>query len=154
MTSKDDYQITSDEFCSAFPIFTESESQKIFSSCDSRLYPGKTTIWRQGDAGGYMGFLVRGKIVVKKETEFPGKHILLGILENGALFGEHSIVTSLNRSVTLVAKETSHALILTHDNAHGIMNEDPALGMKLLMYISEITGLRLQQSGSRLAEIL
>ena len=46
------------------------------------------TLMNDGEAGDFMGFLLSGKLAVKKETSFPGRFTLVAILDKGAMVGE------------------------------------------------------------------
>ncbi len=39
-----------------------------------------------------MAFVVSGQLSVKKLTNFPGKHVLVAILESGSVVGELSVL--------------------------------------------------------------
>lgn len=142
------------QFQAAFPDFTESESKTLFSFLEPRQYAAGTSVWQQGDPMEFMGFLLSGRFVVKREGRFPGKQIILAVLEKGALFGEMSVAVQQHHSVTLVAVEKTATCILTHDNARQFFQNEPLLAIKLLQKIVMVAGLRLQHTGSRLAELL
>lgn len=150
----DDCQVTHEQLLSCFLGFSEKEVDMLCSFLEYRRYNAETILWVQGDPSGFMVFLVKGKLIVKKETEFPGKYILLAILESGSLCGEISTITSQKRSATIAAVDLSHILILSKENTHKILKENPELGIKLLKHIVGVVGKRLQQAGSRLAEVL
>ena len=150
-----DCQVSYQQFKSCFAGFSESEFKKLCSCLQYRKYSANSVIWEKGDPADFMGFLVKEKMVVKKETAFPGKYILLALLEEGALFGENSISSpSHKRTSTLVTEVVSHALLLTNENAQNFFTDNPSLGVKLLKNIVAVTSLRLQQCDSRLAELL
>ncbi len=137
-----------------FPGFEESEIEVLCSYLECQHISANETVLEQGDAGDFMGFLVKGKMVVKKETQFPGKHILLAILEDGSMFGEISLASIPKRSASVTAVDASTSLILKHDNADRFFNEHPKLGIKLMRNILGVVGIRLQKSSIRLAELL
>lgn len=137
-----------------FPGFENDQLEVMLPYLQCRQFIAGEIVLTQGDPGDFMGFVVKGKMVVKKETLFPGKHILLAILEDGSMFGEISLASAHTRSATVVAVEDSATLILTHENADTLFKEHPALALKLMKNILAVVGLRLQKSGSRLAELL
>ncbi len=143
-----------DDLKICFPGFDDNQIEELSPFLECRHYSAGTTVLSQGDAGDFMGFLVKGKMVVKKETLFPGKHILLAILEDGSMFGEISLASLHPRSATVVSVEDSATLILTHEKADKFFSVHPDLGLKLMKNILAVVGIRLQKSGSRLAELL
>ena len=142
------------KFQAAFPDFAESEIKTLFSYLEPRHYPAGTGVWQQGDPMEFMGFLLDGRFVVKREGRFPGKQIILAVLEKGSLFGEMSVAALQPHSVTLVAVDETAACILTHDKAQQFLQHEPLLAIKLLKKIVVVASLRLQHTGSRLAELL
>lgn len=134
--------------------FEDNEIEVLCSYLECRHYSAGEIVLKQGDPGDFMGFLVKGKMVVKKETLFPGKHILLAILEDGSMFGEISLASLSVRSATVISVEDSATLILSHENADKFFSAHPDLGLKLMKNILAVVGIRLQKSGSRLAELL
>jgi CRP-like cAMP-binding protein len=101
-----------------------------------------------------MGFLLQGKLLVKREGRFPGKLILLAILEKGTFFGETAISPLQCHTATLTAAVHSQAGILTREKMQELFEQEPALGVKFLKRIVAVGSLRLQHAGSRLAELL
>ncbi len=150
----DNSRFSYEQIKNCFSSFSKEEIDEIGSYLEYCKYPAGESIWNQGDPPGFMVFLVKGKVLVKKETEFSGKYILLAVLENGSLLGEISTVTSQKRSATVTVVESSHGLVLSQGNVARILQESPPLSVKLLTHIVTVAGLRLQQSASRLAELL
>lgn len=138
----------------AFPDFTEKEIAQLISYLELRHFSRGETVWQQGDPMEYMGLLVAGGLVVKREGRFPGKNIILAILEKGSLFGEMAVAASHKHSVTIAAMEATQAYVLNSEKARQLFEQQPALAIKLLKKIVVVCGLRLQHTGSRLAELL
>lgn len=147
-------QISSRQFHEVFPDFTENEVDTLFCYLELRQYLQGAVVWQQGDPMEFMGFLVNGRLVVKREGRFPGKHIILAILEKGSLFGEMAVVATHQHSVTISAVEETRSCVLSFDNAQQLFQKEPVLSIKLLKKIVVVSGLRLQHTGSRLAELL
>jgi CRP-like cAMP-binding protein len=147
-------QISHRQFQEVFPDFTENEVDKLFCYLERRCYSQGAIVWKQGDPMEFMGFLVEGKLVVKRQGRFPGKNIILAILEKASLFGEMAVAASHQHSVTISAVEETQAYVLSFDNAQKIFQKEPVLSIKLLKKIVVVCGLRLQHTGSRLAELL
>jgi CRP-like cAMP-binding protein len=142
------------QFQAVFADFAGSEVKTLFPYLELRHYAADSIVWQQGDPMAFMGFLLSGTFVVKREGRFPGKYIILAVLEKGALFGEMAVAALQRHSVTLAAVEHAAAYILTHDNAQRFFRQEPLLAIKLLQKIVVVTGLRLQHTGARLAELL
>jgi CRP/FNR family transcriptional regulator, cyclic AMP receptor protein len=137
-----------------FPDFADGELKTLFSYFELRHYAAGETVWQEGDPMEFMGFLLDGKFVVKREGRFVGKYIILAVLEKGALFGEMSVAALQRHSVTLAAVEKTETCILPHNKAQELFRKEPLLSIKLLKKIVVVAGLRLQHTGARLAELL
>jgi CRP-like cAMP-binding protein len=109
---------------------------------------------KSGEPGDFLGFLVEGKLAVKMETIFPGKFILVAVLERGSLVGEISAVDGGSRHATVVAAEKSRLLILSCEKMEQMLRQTPALGLKLLRRIIHVLGHRLDKASDRLARLL
>lgn len=137
-----------------FPYLTQEECKILCNYLEYRKCSKDEVFIHQGDPGDFMGFLLTGKMAIKKETSFPGKFVLVAILESGSLVGEISVVESNPRTATVVAMEDSEILLLTHDKAEHLLEEHPMLTIKLLKKIIRVLGARLQKSSARLARLL
>lgn len=138
----------------SFPYLLPEECKGLCEYLEYRKCAKDEVFIRQGDPGDFMGFLLTGKVAIKKETRFPGKFVLVAILESGSLVGEISVVESNARTATVVAMEDSEILILNHAMSEKLIQENPVLAIKLLRKIIRVLGARLQQSSARLAQLL
>ncbi len=146
--------LSDDELAMLFPFLAAEERQKFCSYFEYRQIPADTELISQGIPGEFMGFLLSGKLAVKKETSFTGKYILLAILEQGAMFGEISIVDNNQRTATVISMEECRLLIMNKLMTDRLIDEEPALGILFLKQIVHVVGRRLQKLGDRLASLL
>lgn len=138
-------------------VFKFLDGQEIATLCtylDLRRLPADAVLMEENQEGDFMGFLVKGRLAVKKETQFQGKYILLAILDPGTMVGEISMMECCRRNATVVAVEESELLILTQERLNGLLTADPVLGAKVLKRIIQVLSLRLQKADDRLATLL
>ncbi|MBS1113659.1 MAG: CarD family transcriptional regulator, partial [Nitrospirae bacterium] len=83
-----------------FSFLNEEDFEKIACFFESVTYPAQTVIFKEGDPAEFIGFVLSGKIEVKKQTEFKGNQLIIAILTKGALVGELSIFDEHKRSTT------------------------------------------------------
>jgi len=138
----------------AFRFMTEDELAKFCPFLSLRLLPADAVLMREGEVGGFMGFLLQGRLAVKKGTSFPGRHVLLAILEPGTMVGEVSVVSHGTRNATVVAMEECALLELTREGFEGFLAKEPELGVKFLRQIVHVVSLRLRKADDRLASLL
>ncbi len=139
---------------SCLPFLDTKERQYLCQYLKYVQYAADATVMRHGEPGKFMGFVVSGKLAVKKETEFVGKFVLVALLQAGAMVGEIAVVSGSPRTATVVALEESELLLLSHDKAQQLLQDNPALGVKLLEKIILVVGSRLQRASERLAQLL
>ena len=100
-----------------------------------------------------MGFVVSGRLEVKKQTEFKGNQLIIAILGSGALVGELSIFDRHDRSATVEAVENTTMLILRNETLDNFIHQHPVTGIKLLKNLIRILSLRLRKATERLTNI-
>lgn len=110
-------------------------------------------LWREGDPCDYVAFIIEGKVDVKKETEFEGKQVIVGVYGKGAIVGELCLLDGSPRAVTAVALTDTDLLLLTRANLERLLELHPQLGIKLLKGMLLAVSIRLRKSFDRLASI-
>lgn len=130
------------------------EAASFCSYLDYRVWDSGEVLMNDGEPGDFMGFVLEGKLAVKKETNFPGRFALLAILDRGAMVGEISAVDRGLRTATVVAMQKTEMLLLTCDNLERMLTEKPALGVKLLKRIIHVLSLRQRRAYDRLSSLL
>jgi len=152
--SREDVASFTESVKDIFPFLTTAEIGTLLRYLDPRDWKAGDVLIEDGDEGKFMGFLVDGKIAVKKETIFPGKFILIAVLERGSMVGEISSLGFASRNATVVAAEDSRLLVLTAESMEKLLVEDAPLGIKLLRRIIHVLGIRLRSASERLADLL
>lgn len=136
-----------------FSLLNEEDFGKIACFFESVTYPVHTVIFREGDPAGFIGFVLSGKLEVKKQTEFKGNQLIIAILTKGALVGELSIYDENKRSSTVEAVEETSMLILRNDAFETLLREYPQIGIKILKGFIRILSLRLRKTTERLTTV-
>jgi CRP-like cAMP-binding protein len=135
-------------------FLSAEEISAICSYMSSRTWRKGEVLMNDGEQGDFMGFVLDGKLAVKKETNFPGRFTLIAILDRGAMVGEISVVDRSLRTATVSAMEDASLLILTCDDLERIVVEKPDLGFKLLKRIIHVLSLRQRRAYDRLSALL
>lgn len=136
-----------------FYFLDDEEIERILPYFEIKEYPSNTVIFKEGDPGDYIGFVITGKLEVKKQTEFKGNQIILAILGKGAIVGELSIFDKHSRSATVETIEPTKLLILKQVDMENIIENYPSIGVKLLKAIVKILSIRLRKLSERLTTI-
>ncbi len=110
-------------------------------------------LWQEGDAGDFMVFIISGQLEAKKQTEFPGKDVVVGVFSAGSIVGELGFVDHDPRAVTVLALEDSELLLLSRENFERLLAEHPEQGVALLKGMLLAVSTRLRNAHERLAAI-
>ena len=138
----------------AFNFLTSDEAEKLCPYLELREWEKDAIVMKEGEFGDYMGFVVDGKLAVKKQTDYWGKQIIIAILDRGTMVGEGAFIVQGPRSNTVVTMEKSKLLILTAGRMDGLVLNSPMLAIKLLKHMLHIMSLRLRKAGDRISEVL
>jgi CRP/FNR family transcriptional regulator, cyclic AMP receptor protein len=110
-------------------------------------------LWREGERCDYVAFIIDGKVDIKKETEFEGKQVIVGVYGKGSIVGELCLLDDSPRPITAVALTDTDLLLLTRANLDRLLEQHPGLGIKLLKGMLLAVSIRLRKSFDRLASI-
>ncbi len=143
-----------DTLRTVFKFLTNEETSDICPYLESKSWRKGEVLMNDGEQGDFMGFVLDGKLAVKKETNFPGRFTLMAILDRGAMVGEISAVDRGLRTATVVAMEDANLLVLSCDALERLVAEKPALGFKLLKRIIHVLSLRQRRAYDRLSALL
>ncbi len=112
-----------------------------------------TYLFKEGDRGDYVCFVVEGTMQVFKESA-KGKRVLIATLPKGSTLGEMSIIDETNRSATVRASENVVLLILSRKGFDIILDKHPKIGIKILKGIARLLSLNMRRTSSLLADYM
>lgn len=136
-----------------FHFLAEEDMPLLADFFDCRQVPAGEILWQEGEPGDYEAFIVEGRVEVKKDTEFAGKQVVVGVYSPGTVVGELCLLDKKPRAVTAVALEDCGLLILTRQRLEALLEEHPRVGVKLLKGMLFAVSIRLRKSFERLASI-
>ncbi len=116
-----------------------------------RAVPAGEVLWEEGGECDYVAFIVSGSVEVKKQTEFVGKHVIVGIYNRGAVVGALCILDGSKRAVTAKAIGDVSLAVISRDDFEKLIEEHPVLGTKLMKGMLLSFSIRLRKSFERLA---
>jgi CRP-like cAMP-binding protein len=148
------------EFCACikdkletFSFLHPEDFKELSGFLECKDVPSGKTIWQEGDTCDYVAFVISGRVEVKKDTEFKGKQIVIGIYNRGAIIGELCILDNSSRAVTAVALEDVSLVVITRENFGKLIKAKPELGVQLMRGMLLSVSKRLRKSIDRLAAI-
>ena len=136
-----------------FRYLDEAEKAIAGQYLECREVPAGKVLWQEGDDSDSAAFVVEGKIEIKKETEFAGKHVIVGIYGEGSVVGELCLFLHEKRAVTATALTDTWLLKISAERFEALLEEHPVVGGKLLKGMFVAVSRRLRKSFERLAAI-
>jgi CRP-like cAMP-binding protein len=116
------------------------------------IEPGEI-VFKEGEKGDYVCFIVDGVIEVIKKTE-RGKDIVISTLSKGRSIGEMSIIDDSPRSATVKSKTKSTLITLSQEKLNIILENHCTIGAKILKGISRLLSMNMRKTPSRLADYM
>jgi CRP-like cAMP-binding protein len=136
-----------------FSRIGNEELEKVVPFFEIVKCPDGATLFKEGDPGGFIGFISSGRFEVKKETEFKGRYIVLAVLTRGSLVGELSFIDEGVRSATVTAREDSSLIVLRRDEMDLLLKKHPYTGIKILEGLNRLLAVRMRKAVDRLKVI-
>ena len=137
-----------------FNFLSTEEIEELCSYLELREWQADAVVMKEGAAEDYVGFLIEGKLAVKNHTAYWGKHIIIAVLEKGAMVGEGAFIDSGPRSNDVITMEPSRLLTLSAPKMEELILNNPLLAVKLMKRMLFIMSLRLRKAGDRISELL
>jgi CRP-like cAMP-binding protein len=140
----------------ALPFFDKcqaSELDELTKRLELRKYAKGEFVFREGEPGTFMGFVLKGTLEVMKENT-KGQLKSLVLIKKGFPFGEMALVDNYARSATIMAKEPCILLALSKDRLEELVEQHPEIAVKIWQGISRLLSLNLRRTSGALSEYL
>lgn len=137
--------------CFKFLSDTDTEILAPYFKC--RQAAAGEVLWSEGDEAQFAAFVMSGRIEEKKNTEFEGRQMVIGVYSEGTVIGEFSLIDKLPRAVTAVCLEDAQLLLLPREHLERLLVEHPELGIRLLKGVLLTLSIRLRKSFERMVAI-
>jgi small-conductance mechanosensitive channel/CRP-like cAMP-binding protein len=111
-----------------FEALDDAVVRQLAAASQRRLFDGGETLVREGDAGDSLFVIERGSVrVTKSDPEQDDRSVDLAVLDEGAFFGEMSLLTGEPRSATILAREHCGVLQLGKEALASTLEADPRI---------------------------
>lgn len=110
-------------------------------------------VFKEGDRGDYVCFVVDGTLDVVKKSE-TGESSVIATLSRGGSIGEMAVIDELPRSATVKARTKTTLITLSQENFNYILAEHSTIGVKILKGIARLLSMNLRKTSSRLADYM
>ena len=145
-------QSSEDDLLSSIPLFEDLTGREIAAVqrlLHRREYVAGESIFVEGEPGLGMYILARG--VVSIQSEPSGRELVE--LSDGDFFGEIALLNEVIRTATARAKTDCHLLSLFQPDLLSLLDRNPRLGVKVLLSLSRLVGLRLVEVSDEVEEL-
>src|SRR3989338_4493490 len=136
-----------------FNHFEGSEIRQLIGYMHAYSAPAGTTIFREGEAGRYMGILIEGSIEVRKQND-DGRERTIATITPGKTFGEMSLIDGFPHSASGITLKPIKLTLLSKDNLQRFLEKHPAAGIKMLWEIARLLSQRLRQTSGQLVDFM
>ena len=109
-------------------------------------------LFREGDFGDYVCFVVEGELYVLKKAPKTGEDIIIATVSKNRSIGEMSVIDNTRRSATVKASTNSAVISLTKRGFDLILEESPIIGIRILKQIARLMSMNLRKTSSLLAD--
>jgi CRP/FNR family cyclic AMP-dependent transcriptional regulator len=147
-----EYSVELQECC--FNFLEKAEVQTLLAAMTSVSFAAGTQVCQKGDPADCLYFLRVGRVAVQNKTGFGERMQVVALLDPGAPVGERGLLGHRIRGATLTAVKDSELLALTQKGFDKLVDEAPALVIKLLKWLLNRVSLRLEKNSERLAHVL
>ncbi len=137
-----------------FHLLNEDEVGQIIPYLELMPCTKGSFLFREGEPGGYIAFILSGLLQVEKETEFEGRKMVLGTLTKGSFIGETSLINADEpRAASVAVLEDSELVILKSDALESLSQQYPYIGIKILKGLTKIITIRLVKALEKLKAV-
>ncbi len=157
MTEKHNPQTTIADFIMDIPLFNDLDSHELGIVADHmnffEIAEGEI-LFKEGDCGDYMCFVIKGGLDVRKESAVPGENVTIATITRKRSIGEMSVIDNTTRSATAIARSKTSLLSLPQKSFNEILDRYPKTGIKILKGIARLMSMNMRKTSSRLADYM
>ncbi len=135
--------------CDLFQQLSPEQLTALESRCRVRKCPRGTPIYLPSDHADGVMLLAEGRVKIGSFTE-EGKQTILAFIEPGEIFGELSLMGTLEREEYAEAVEKSTIVLLSNEVIQRLLLENPSVSLG----VTKLFGLRRQRIERRLKYLL
>jgi len=136
-----------------FEAFETDEIKRFAQNLSLQHVKEGTVLFKEGDIGDYLFFIVDGiiEIVIKTRNK---QNEIIATCSSGASIGEMSLLDEYERSATVRAFTDCEILILTKSKFDSIISMYPQLGVKVLKGLARNISERLRGTQGRFKDMI
>ena len=157
MPAQEEQHTTIADFFMDIPLFSELKSHELGIVADHmnffEIEEGEV-LFKEGDQGDYVCFVLKGGLDVVKETGAPGETVTIATITRKRSIGEMSVIDNTTRSATAIARSKTSLVSLPRKSFDTILDRYPKTGIKILKGIARLLSMNMRKTSSRLADYM
>jgi CRP/FNR family transcriptional regulator, cyclic AMP receptor protein len=102
----------------------EHEQRRLQQHATRRRFAKGTVIFHEGDPGGALHLIDKGRVAVRLSTP-TGDTVFLRVIGAGGWFGDLSMISPAQRNATILALEPTETLVIQRDQADELRRRVP-----------------------------
>ncbi len=138
--------------CALFDSLNAGQLKSLARKVQVINLPSGETLFREGDVGDTLYFILRGECRVVKEDEL-GNEMPLATVSSGRILGEMAIVDHSPRSASVRATEGTSLLALDRETFDSMTDSRPDIAVEILRNIARLLSLNLRNTSGRLTSV-
>jgi CRP-like cAMP-binding protein len=146
-------------FLTHFPFFQSLDKEElgaISEYIDFLEIDENVTLFKEGDDGNSVYFVVDGEIDIIKETVSGPRvgvsKVVVATLTQGSTIGELSMIDNTPRSATVETHTNATLVRLAKDGFEAILDKYPRIGIKIFRGLTQLLSRNLRKTTGRLAD--
>jgi CRP-like cAMP-binding protein len=143
-----------------FQDLKEAEVNQVLERTSPRDFPAGTVIIQEGDPGDSLFIMKAGEVEITKQLtlvldeDTPKERVMIRLkAEDGVYFGEMALLENETRSATVTALTDCTLLELHQKDFLDLVSQKPAMGVKLLLRLSQILSRHLRKTNQDVVKL-
>jgi len=143
-----------------FQDIKADELHLVLDRTNRREFPAGTVIIQEGEPGDSLFIMAAGEVEITKQLtlvldeDTPKERVMIRLkAENGVYFGEMALLESETRSATVTALTDCALLELHQKDFLELIEEHPAMGIKLLLRLAQILSRHLRKTNQDVVKL-
>ncbi|NOG61178.1 MAG: cyclic nucleotide-binding domain-containing protein [Proteobacteria bacterium] len=135
-----------------FSYLSAEQMDKIMAYIEKLELKTGETLFKEGDDGDYVCFIISGSLEVIKLTTWQNFTTVIATLNEGYCIGEMAIIDNEPRSATIRAVEDTQLAVLTQKAFDLMIQSEPELGVNILKGVAQSLSDNLRITTDKLAD--
>jgi CRP/FNR family transcriptional regulator, cyclic AMP receptor protein len=135
-----------------FSYLSPEQMDKIMTYIEPLELNTSEPLFKEGDKGDYVCFIISGSLEVLKMTSWQNFTTIITTLYEGSCIGEMALIDHAPRSATIRANENTKLAILTQKAFDVMLTSEPELGVNILKGVAQTLSDNLRSTTDKLAD--